>query len=156
SIDNAAIGAQPMLLRAVYNDINFHQPVPPGASQIEITVYDATRDPKSISIASRIVIFQPTGSGLTVGEEYSVQNNSQPPKAFFLASGNFEFKVPEDAKLQQVAAASSAGMPVTQAPIDKNKGRYAIAYAFRPGPSTVRLSYELPYPNNSATVPVAS
>src|SRR5262249_22119477 len=38
----------------------------------------------------------------------------------------------------------------------KTKGRYAIAYAFRPGQSTVRLSYELPYANNTATVPVTS
>jgi hypothetical protein len=47
-------------------------------------------------------------------------------------------------------------MPVAQATIDKTKGRYAIAYPFRPGQSTVRLSYEIPYPSNSANVPVAS
>jgi len=156
SIDNAGIGAQPMLLRAVYNDINFHQPVPPGKSQVDITVYDATRDPKAISVASRIVIFQPNGATLTVGEEYAVQNNSQPPKAYFLPAGDFEFQLPPDAKLQQVAAAGSAGMPVTQAPIEKNRGRYAIAYAFRPGQSTLRLSYEIPYAGNSASVQMTS
>src|SRR5258708_18821748 len=43
-------------------------------------------------------------------------------------------------------------MPVVQAPIDKGKNRYAIAYAFRPGESVVRLSYDLPYPNNTPTV----
>jgi hypothetical protein len=156
AIDNASIGAQPMLLRAVYNDINFHQPVPPGSSQVDITVYEPTRDAKAISVVSRIIIFQPNGSALTVGEEYAVQNNSQPPKAYFLPGGNFEFTVPEDAKLLQVAASGSAGMPVVQAPIDKTKGRYAIAYAFRPGQSTVRYSYELPYPGNAATVPMSS
>jgi hypothetical protein len=45
-------------------------------------------------------------------------------------------------------------MPVVQAPIDKTKDRYAIAYAFRPGQSTVRYSYELPYAGNAATVKV--
>lgn len=157
TIENAAIGAQPMLLRAVYNDINFHQPVPPGSSDVDITVYELVKDARAISVVSRIVIFQPNGATLTVGEEYSVQNNSQPPKAYFLPSGNFEFRIPEDAKLQQVAAASgAAGMPVTQAPIDKTKGRYAIAYAFRPGQSSIRYSYEIPYANNAATVPVIS
>src|SRR5438552_2885095 len=43
-------------------------------------------------------------------------------------------------------------MPVEQAPIDRGKNKYAIAYAFRPGESEVRLSYEVPYPNNTATV----
>jgi hypothetical protein len=44
------------------------------------------------------------------------------------------------------------GMAVTQASIDKGKGRYAIAFAFRPGQTNVRLSYDLPYTNNSATL----
>jgi len=156
TVENAGIGAQPMLLRAIYNDINFHQPVPPGTAQVDITVYDATKDPKAISVVSRIVFFQPNDQTLTVGEEYAIQNNTQPPKAYFLAAGDFEFTLPSDAKLGQVAAAGSAGMPVAQAPIDKTKGRYAIAYAFRPGQSTVRLSYEIPYASNAANVPVAS
>jgi hypothetical protein len=45
-------------------------------------------------------------------------------------------------------------MPVVQAPIDKTKGHYAIAYAFRPGENTVRYSYELPYQNNAAAIKI--
>ena len=62
--------------------------------------------------------------------------------------------MPEGATLQQVAAAGPAGMPVVQAIIDRSKGRHAIAYAFRPGESTVRYSYELPYTNNAASVKI--
>jgi hypothetical protein len=43
-------------------------------------------------------------------------------------------------------------MPVVQAPIEKGKNKYAISFAFRPGESEVRLSYELPYPNNKIAV----
>ena len=57
-------------------------------------------------------------------------------------------------QLQQVAASGPAGMPVVQAPIDKGKSHYAIAFAFRPGQNTVRYSYELPYPGNTATVKI--
>ena len=156
TIENAGIGAQPMLLRAVYSDINFHQPVPPGTSQVNISVYDVSRDINTISIVSHIVVFQPNGSLLTVGEEYAVENNSEPPKAYFLAAGNFDFQLPAEAKLQQVAASGSAGMPVVQAPIEKNRSRFAIAYAFRPGQSTVRLSYDVPYAGNAASVELAS
>jgi hypothetical protein len=45
-------------------------------------------------------------------------------------------------------------MPVVQLPMDKKNNRYSIAYAFRPGQSTVRYSYELPYPGNVATVKI--
>jgi len=154
--DNPSVGAQPMLVRAVYKGINFHTPLPPGRNDIEVAVFEPSKDPKTISVNSRIVFFQPNGAMLTVGEEYSIQNNSQPPQAFFRSDGNFEFAIPENAQLQQVAAAGPAGMPVVQAPIDKTKGRYAISYAFRPGQNTVRYSYEIPYPGDATTVRVST
>jgi hypothetical protein len=123
---------------------------------VEVSIFEPTKDPKTISVASRIVFFQPNGANLTVAEEYSIQNNSQPPQAYFRADGNFEFVIPENAKLQQIAASGPAGMPVVQAPIDEKKGKYAIAYALRPGQSTVRYSYEVPYPGDTATVKVAT
>jgi hypothetical protein len=154
SFDNPTLGTAPMLVRAVFNGINFHEPVPPGKTTVEIQVFEPSKDPKTISIPSRVVFFQPSGTTLIVGEEYSVQNNSAPPQAYFRADGNFEFALPSGAKLQQVAAAGPAGMPVVQAPIEKKDNHFAIAYAFRPGASTVRYSYELPYPNNSTVVNV--
>jgi hypothetical protein len=154
TFDNPGLGAQPMLIRAVYNGINFHQPAPPGQSTVVVEVFDPTKDPKAISIGTRIVFFQPNGSTLTVGEEYGIDNKTQPPQAYFRTDGNFEFGLPANAKLQQVAASGPAGMPVVQAPIDKTKDRYAIAYAFRPGQSTVRYSYEVPYAGNAATIKI--
>ena len=154
TFDNPGLGAQPMLVRAVYRGINFHQPVPPGKSDVEVAVYEPTKDPKAIAVTTRVVFFQPNGTTLIVGEEYSLQNDTKPPEAYFRADGNFEFSVPEGAQLQQVAASGPAGMPVVQAPIDKTKGHFAIAYAFRPGENTVRYSYEIPYPNNTASVKI--
>jgi hypothetical protein len=156
SFDYPAVGAQPMLVRAVYKGINFHQPVPPGTSNVEVSVFEPSKDPKTISVASRIVFFQPEGDKLTVAEEYSIQNKSQPPQAYFRPDGNFEFVIPENAKLQQVAASGPTGMPVVQAPLDKGKGKYAIAYALRPGQNTMRYSYEVPYPGNTTTVKLAT
>jgi hypothetical protein len=154
TFDNPGLGAQPMLVRAVYRGINFHQPVPPGRSDVEVAVYEPTKDAKAISVTTRVVFFQPNGTTLIVGEEYSLQNDTKPPEAYFRADGNFEFSVPENAQLQQVAASGPAGMPVVQAPIDKSKGHFAISYAFRPGENTVRYSYELPYPNNTAAIKI--
>lgn len=154
SFDHPDIGARPMLVRAVYHGINFHQPVPPGTSSIEVEIFEPSKDPKIINIPSHVVIFQPDGNMLDVGEEYGIENKSQPPQAYFSADGNFEFALPEKAKLEQVAASGPAGMPVVQAPIDKTKDRYAIAFAFRPGQNTVRYRYAVPYTGNSATVKI--
>ena len=156
SFDNPAVGTQPMLVRAIYKGINFHQPLPPGRNDVEVSIFEPSKDSKTISVASRIVFFQPSGANLTVAEEYSIQNNSQPPQAYFRPDGNFEFVIPDNAKLQQVAASGPTGMPVVQAPIDKKKRKYAIAYALRPGQNIVRYSYEMPYPGNSATVKVST
>jgi hypothetical protein len=154
TFDHPSLGVQPMLVRAVYRGVNFHQPVPPGKNELEIEVFDPTQDAKTITVPSRVVIFQPDGESLIVGEEYSIQNHSQPPVAYFRADGNFDFTLPEKADLQQVAAWGPAGMPVVQATIDRGKNRYAVAFAFRPGESGVRYSYKLPYSGNTATVKI--
>jgi hypothetical protein len=152
TFDYPAIGTQPMLVRAVYRGINFHQPLPPGRNDVEVEVFEPSRDPKTISVGTHFVIFQPNGSSLTVGEEYSITNNSQPAQAYFRADGNFDFALPQGASLKQVAALGPSGMPVVQAALDKGKDRYSVAFAFRPGENGVRLSYELPYPGNAASV----
>jgi hypothetical protein len=152
TFDNPNIGAQPMLIRAVYKGVNFHQPLPPGKDSISVEVFEPTGDAKTISVPSHVVIFQPNGASLLVGEEYAVKNDSRPPQAFFKLDGNFEAALPDNAELKQIAASGPSGMPVVQAPIDKGKNKYAISFAFRPGESEVRLSYELPYPNNKIAV----
>ena len=154
SFENPDIGARPMLLRAIYKGVNFHQPLPPGKDSVSLDVFEPTADPKVISVPSRVLIFQPNGANLIVGEEYGVKNDSAPPQAYFRADGNFEVSLPENAELKQIAASGPSGMPVVQAPIDKGKGHYAIAFAFRPGESEVRLSYQVPYPGDAATLKI--
>jgi hypothetical protein len=156
TFDNPGLGAQPMLVRAVYHGINFHQPVPPGSSNVQVSVFEASTNAKTINVPSHVVVFQPSGATLIIGEEYQIENKSQPPQAYYRADGNFDFALPEKSQLQQVAASGPTGMPVVQAPIDKKNNRYSIAYAFRPGQSMVRYSYEIPYPGNAATVKIST
>jgi hypothetical protein len=139
-----------MLIRAVYRGVFFHQPLTPGTSTVDVTVYEPTTNPGAIQIPLRLLVFQPNGDKLMVGEEYSVQNNSNPPAAYFKQDGNFEFTIPQGAELDQVSTFGPSGMPVRQGTIDKGKGRYAIAYAFQPGQNGVRISYIFPYTDNQA------
>jgi hypothetical protein len=152
SVTKDAIGATPILIRATFHDVSFNTFAPPGRPEVEVEVFEISKDPKTISISSHVIIFEPQDGKLVGAEEYAVQNSSQPPVAFFRTEGNFDFAIPENGTLGQVSTTTSSGMAVPQASIDKGKGHFAIAYAFRPGQTDVRLSYGLPYANNSATV----
>jgi len=149
---NDSIGAGPVLIRVTYQGVSFNGFAPPGRPQVDVEVFDVSKDPKTIAPASHVIIFQPRDGKLIGAEEYNVKNDSKPAVAYFRTEGNFEFAIPDKATLQNVTATGSLGMDVPQASIDKGKGRYAIAYAFHPGETNIRLSYEVPYPGNSATL----
>src|SRR5260370_241817 len=148
------LGAQPMLVRAAYHGVHLNRAIPPGTSTAQVDIYKPPKDAKTINVPSHVVIFQPNGATMIVGEEYQIENKAEPPMAFYRTEGSFDFAVPENGQLQQVAASGPAGMPLVQLPIDKKKNCYSIAFAFRPGESSVRYSYELPYAGNSAIVKI--
>jgi len=154
TFDHPGLGAQPMLVRAAYHGVNFNKALPPGTTTAQVDIYESSGDTKTIDVPLHVVIFQPRGATMIVGEEYQIENKSQPPRAYFRSDGSFDFALPEKGQLQQVSAAGPAGMPVVQVPIDKKRNRYSIAFAFRPGANSVRYSYELPYPGNAATIKI--
>ena len=145
TVTNDAIGTAPVLVRATYHDVSYNTFAPPGRPNVEVEIYELSKDIKTVSIANHIIIFQPGNDKLIGAEEYVVRNASQPPQAYFRNEGNFEFTIPEKATLQQVSTVNASGMSVQQASIDKGKGHIAIAYPFRPGDTSIRLSYEMPY-----------
>jgi hypothetical protein len=154
--DRPELGGAPMLVRVQYRGVNYHQPVPPGTSSIEVQVFEPTDKPNSVQVATRAIVLQPKGTSLLVGEEYSIQNNTQPPVAYYRPEGTFEFTLPDGAQLSQVSAWSAAGMPVVQGTIDKGKNTSAIAFPFRPGENGVRLSYEIAYPSSQTKLHTTS
>jgi hypothetical protein len=155
-LENPAIGSGPMLIRAIYRGVNYHQPLTPGKPTVDVTVYEPTTDAHSIQVPLRLLVFQPNGDKLMVGEEYSIQNTSNPPAAYYKQDGNFEFTIPQGAEIEQASTFGPSGMPVKQGTIDKGKGRYALAYAFQPGQNGVRISYQIPYNGDHASLRVAS
>jgi hypothetical protein len=150
--DNPGVGTAPMLIRAQYRGVNYHEPLPPGKTTAEMEVFEPTDKPGSFSVSAHAVIVQTNGPELIVGEEFSIENKTKPPVAYYRADGSFLFVLPDGAQLNEVSAAGSAGMPVVQGTIDKGKNVSAIAFPFRPGESEVRVSYKLPYPGEHATL----
>ncbi len=149
-------GQMPMLVRAIYKGVNFHGMLPPGQKSADIQIFEPDTNIKTVQFPTRIIYFQPEGSTLLVGEEFEVENQSTPPKAYFNPQGDFEFRIPEGAQLGDVSVQGPEKMPVTQGTIARGKNQYAIAYAFRPGMSAVRLSYQVPYAGDKASVHLAS
>jgi hypothetical protein len=152
TITNDVIGTAPVLVRATYHDVSYNTFAPPGRPNVEVEIYELSKDIKTVSIANHIIIFQPGNDKLIGAEEYIVHNASQPPQAYFRSEGNFEFAIPDQATLQQVSTVNATGMSVQQASIDKGKGHMAIAYPFRPGDTSIRLSYEMPYSASATTL----
>src|SRR2546425_6633521 len=105
------LGAQPMLVRAVYHGVNFNHALPPGSTTAQVDIYESSKDAKTIDVLSHVVIFQPKGATMIVGEEYQIENKSQPPVAFYKTDGSFDFALPEKGQLQRVDAAGAAGEP---------------------------------------------
>lgn len=156
TITNDALGSGPMLLRVPYKGVLYHEPITPGTTTTNVTVYEPTTDAHSFAVTTRAIVLQPKGSDLLVDEEYTIQNQTHPPVAFYLKDGTFKFQVPQGGQLNQVSAWGATGMPVIQGTIDKGNGVEAVDWPFRPGDNGVRLSYQLPYASNQATFHTAS
>jgi hypothetical protein len=142
------VGTQPMLIQADYRGVSYYGAVTPDKATVDIQVFEPTDKSSAISVTVHAIILQPTGSELLVGEEFTVENKTQPPIAYYRGDGSFVFGIPEGAQIKDVSAVWSTGMPTVQSPIDKGKNLKAIAYAFRPGESGIRVSYKLPYEGN--------
>ena len=148
----ALAGAEPMLLQANYRGITYYQSVSPSDTAADIVVYENTSDPQAIQVASRAILFAPNGSQLEIEDEYVVQNQTKPPRAFRHDNATFEFHLPDGAQFDHVSTWSGNHMPTVQKTVDLSSDRKAIDWAFQPGKSVVRISYHLPYNSAGATI----
>jgi len=155
-LDHPALGNGPMLIRAVYRGVNYHEPATPGKTTVDIEVFEPTEKPSAFSVTARAIILEPSGSDLVVDEEYLITNKTEPPVAYYRPGGSFKFAIPAGAQMGDVQVVGTSGMPVKQAAIDKGKNLEAIDYPFRPGDSSVRLSYKIAYPGNEASLKFTS
>jgi hypothetical protein len=154
--DNPLLGQGPMLLRAVYRGVFYHEPVTPGTSNVNIDVYEPTSRANAIDVTAHAIIVQPNGPNLSVDEEYNIDNNTKPPLAFYRPGGTFKFSLPAGAQIGQVTAGIASGLPVIQSTTGVSANEKAIDYAFRPGSSRVGITYTVPYPNNQTQLSFSS
>ncbi len=148
---SSAEGAIQMLLRVIYQGVNYNQAVSPGsASPIEIKIFESTADSRQIRVSLPIMLLQASGMALLVQEQYFVENNSQPPRTLENPAGTFFFDFPADQAIQDLAVSvlGLSGIPLPQTPGKRKEGGHFIAYPMKPGKNEVRISYRVNYPSS--------
>jgi hypothetical protein len=147
-LDNAQT---PHLVRAVHQAVTYHRMAPPGTTSLAIEVYDAGEQIAGIEVVADIMRMEAGQRKLQIKREFAVQNTSKPPRTQ-LRENNFEFYLPEGAKIIEASAATEHGNPLKSAPVpETEKNRYSLEFPLRPGITHFRVIYELPYVG-SATI----
>ena len=137
--------AGPHLIRAIHQDVTYHRMAPPGASSVEVEVYDVSKKVDGVSVTADVMRFQAQSSELQGIRLFAVNNTSQPPRTQ-MSDQNFEFFLPEGAQVDQAIAMTAGGQPINSAPVpEKEKNRYKFAFPLRPGETQFQVVFHLPY-----------
>ena len=124
---------------------------PPGTTSVEVEVNDVAKKLDGISVTADVNRVQAEQGQLEVVRLFAVNNTSKPPKTQ-MNDHNFEFYLPEGAKIVQSMAKTAGGQPLNSAPVPQaEKNRYAFIFPLRPGETQFQVAYQLPY-SGSVTI----
>jgi len=141
----------PHLIRAVHQGVTYHHMAPPGTTSVDLDVFDVAKKIEGLSVTADVMRFQVENGQLEVVRLFAVNNESKPPKTQ-MNDHNFEFYLPEGAKVAQGMAKTANGNPLNAAPVPQaDKGRYAFIFPLRPGETQFQVQYTVPY-SGSATI----
>ena len=140
-----ADGAGPHLIRAIHQGVTYHQMAPPGTNSVEVQVYDVVRKITDLSMTADVLRFE-ADSGQMHGKRLFAVNNTSAPAKTQMNDHNFEFYLPDGAKIESAQARAPNGQPiVAEATPQFEKNRYAIAFPLRPGETQFQVEFTLPY-----------
>ena len=137
----------PHLVRAIHQDVTYHRMAPPGTTSVEVEVYDVGKKIEGITSVADIMRLQTAQGQLEVQRVFAVQNSSKPPRTQ-MNERNFEFYIPEGARIMEASAMTAGGQPINSAPVPEgggDKNRYAFLFPLRPGETRFEVIYQLPY-----------
>ena len=125
--------AGPHLIRAVHQGVTYHSMAPPGTNSVEVQVFDVAKKLSDISVTADVMRFQAQGNELQGTRLFAVNNTSNPPRTQ-MNDQNFEFYLPEGARIADSSAETAGGQPLKTDPVpQKEKNRYAFIFPLRPG-----------------------
>jgi hypothetical protein len=137
----------PHLVRVIHQEVTYHRMAPPGTTSVEVEVYDVSKKVEGVTNVADIMRFQAGQGQLEVQRVFAVENASKPPRTQ-MNERNFEFYVPDGARIVEASAMTAGGQPVNSAPVPEgggDKNRYAFLFPLRPGETRFEVVYQLPY-----------
>jgi len=139
----------PYLIKVEHEKGAYFKNVPPGTTQVAITVYDVAAKVEGVSTEADVLRVEAENGQLKVTENYFVKNVSSPPRTESNDHG-YEVVLPADATLEGAATVGPSGMPIAATPDPvQPKGHYTFSFPIRPneGESGTRfqLTYHVPY-----------
>lgn len=144
------------LIRVDHQQASYYEPVPPGTTHVNVTVYDAAAKVPGVKTEADVLRMETDSQGLHVIENYFVENDSKPPKTQF-SSEAYPIYLPENAQIQGAQAEGPQGMPVSISPVPlAGKGHYAFVFPLRPGETRFGISYLIPYSGSATFHPKVS
>jgi hypothetical protein len=147
--------AGPHLIRAVHQGVTYHSMAPPGSNSVEVQVFDVSKKLANISVTADVLRFQAQGNQLQGTRLFAVNNTSTPPRTQ-LNDQNFEFYLPDGARIVDSSAETAGGQPLKTDPVpQKEKNRYAFNFPLRPGQTLFQVGFELPYSGELSVDPKA-
>src|SRR6266849_5341779 len=137
--------AGPHLIRAIHQGVTYHQMAPPGTNSVEVQVYDVAKKITDLNMTADVLRFE-ADSGQLHGKRLFAVNNTSAPAKTQMNDHNFEFYLPEGAKLESAQAKAPNGQPITtEATPQAEKNRYAIVFPVRPGETQFQVQFTVPY-----------
>jgi hypothetical protein len=150
---NLADTSSPHLVRAIHQDVTYHRMAPPGTTSVELEVFDVTKKVENLSLTADVLRIQVEQGQLEIIRLFAVNNASSPPRTQ-MNDHNFEFYLPEGAKIEQSMARTAGGQPLNTAPVPQaEKNRYAFIFPLRPGETQFQVAYQMPYSGSAKLDP---
>jgi hypothetical protein len=138
-------GGGPHLIRAVHQGVTYHQLAPPGVTTADVNVYDVATRVSGLSVTADVIRFQ-ADSGTMQGVRLFVVNNTSSPPKTQMNDHNFEFYLPQGAKVEQLQARAPNGQPISADAVPQaERNRYAVNFPLRPGETQFQVEFTLPY-----------
>jgi hypothetical protein len=137
------------LLQVNSGDVPYHFPVrldAQGNATVEATVYDSTRSSAALRVTLLRMMVQANGDKAQIQQEYQVENDSRPPRAYNDESGTFRFRLPPEIAQPSIAVTGLMNMQIPQTPTPgKSAGEFVLHYPFKPGTTQVTVRYDTDY-----------
>ena len=143
----------PHLIRAIHQDVTYHRMAPPGTTSVEVEVNDVAKKVEGISVTADVMRCQAENGQLEIVRLFAVDNKSNPPKTQ-MNDHNFEFYLPEGAKVTQAMARTANGQPINSSAVPQGeKNKYAFIFPLRPGETQFQVQFTVPYSGEAAIDP---